>query len=234
MNVPSISFSVPVVYLQSVGYRGTVSKASTVRTSRPQRVRAARTQPQERRRQLLDVAESLLEGSGSDALRMDTLASAAGVTRPVVYSHFDNRDALIIALLERHEARLRAEDTPTDATDDSSTIIRNATSAYLRTSVTHGPAMRALVTGANLSPLVEKTRRRIWDSGINKWAAVYGRFFGLDAEDSLALASSHLAGLSAMAGLCAGGLLSVSRATELHVVSVEASMSALTNKPERR
>ena len=76
-----------------------MSKVSTAKTSRPQRVRAPRTQPQERRRQLLDIAESLLEGSGSDALRMDTLASAAGVTRPVVYSHFDNRDALIIALL---------------------------------------------------------------------------------------------------------------------------------------
>lgn len=209
-------------------------KAPTIKTPNPRRVRAARTQPQERRRQLLDVAESLLEGSGSDALRMDSLASAAGVTRPVVYSHFDNREALIIALLERHEARLRAEDTPTDATDDFSTIIRNATAAYLRTSVMHGPAMRALVIGANLSPLVEKTRRRIWDSGINKWAAEYRRFFGLDANDSLALASSHLAGLSAMAGLCAGGLLSVSRATELHVISVKASLSALTNEPERR
>ena len=209
-------------------------KASTVKTPNRRRVRAARTQPEERRRQLLDVAESLLEGGGSDALRMDTLASAAGVTRPVVYSHFDNRDALIIALLERHEARLRADDTPTDMTDDFSTIIRNATSAYLRTSVTHGPAMRALVTGANLSPLVERTRRRIWDSGINKWAAVYGRFFGFDTNDSRALTSSHLAGLSAMAGLCAGGLLSVPRATELHVISVEASLSALSNQPERR
>lgn len=165
---------------------------------------------------------------------MDTLASAAGVTRPVVYSHFDNREALIIALLERHEARLRTEDAPADMTDDFSTIIRNATASYLHTSVTHGAAMRALVTGANLSPLVEKTRRRIWDSGVNRWAAVYRRFFRLDANDSLALATSHLTGLSAMAGLCASGAVSISRATELHVMSVEASLSALSNEPERR
>lgn len=209
-------------------------KTSTVKTPNSRRVRAPRTQPQERRRQLLDVAESLLEGSGSDALRMDTLASAAGVTRPVVYSHFDNREALIIALLERHEARLRTEDAPADMTDDFSTIIRNATASYLHTSVTHGAAMRALVTGANLSPLVEKTRRRIWDSGVNRWAAVYRRFFRLDANDSLALATSHLTGLSAMAGLCASGAVSISRATELHVMSVEASLSALSNEPERR
>lgn len=209
-------------------------KTSTVKTPNTQRVRAPRTQPQERRRQLLDVAESLLEGSGSDALRMDTLASAAGVTRPVVYSHFDNREALIIALLERHEARLRTEDAPADMTDDFSTIIRNATASYLHTSVTHGAAMRALVTGANLSPLVEKTRRRIWDSGVNRWATVYRRFFRLDANDSLALATSHLTGLSAMAGLCASGAVSISRATELHVISVEASLSALSNEPERR
>ena len=210
-----------------------MSKVSTAKTSRPQRVRAPRTQPQERRRQLLDIAESLLEGSGSDALRMDTLASAAGVTRPVVYSHFDNRDALIIALLERHESRLRAVDAPTDKTDDFPTIIRNATAAYLHTSVTHGQAMRTLVTGANLSPLVEETRRRIWDTGVKKWTAVYNRFFRLDAKDSRALATSHLTGLSAMASLCAGGLLSVSRATDLHVISVVASLSAVMKERER-
>lgn len=211
-----------------------MSKVSTVKTSRPQRVRAPRTQPQERRRQLLDIAESLLEGSGSDALRMDTLASAAGVTRPVVYSHFDNRDALIIALLERHESRLRAADAPTDNSDDFPTIIRNATAAYLHTSVTHGQAMRALVAGANLSPLVEETRRRIWDTGVKKWTAVYKRFFRLEAKDSRALATSHLTGLSAMAGLCASGALSVSRATDLHVISVVASLSAVTKERERQ
>ena len=164
---------------------------------------------------------------------MDTLASAAGVTRPVVYSHFDNRDALIIALLERHERRLRTEDVPTDTLDDFPTIIRNATAAYLHTSVTHGQAMRALVTGANLSPLVEETRRRIWDTGVKKWTAVYKRFFRLDAKDSRALATSHLTGLSAMASLCAGGLLSVSRATDLHVISVVASLSAVMKERER-
>lgn len=210
-----------------------MSKVSTVKTSRPQRVRAPRTQPHERRRQLLDIAESLLEGSGSDALRMDTLASAAGVTRPVVYSHFDNRDALIIALLERHESRLRAVDAPADNADDFPTIIRNATAAYLHTSVTHGQAMRALVAGANLSPLVEETRRRIWDTGVKKWTAVYKRFFRLDAKDSRALATSHLTGLSAMAGLCASGALSVSRATDLHVISVVASLSAVMKERER-
>ena len=210
-----------------------MSKVSTVKTSRPQRVRAPRTQPQERRRQLLDIAESLLEGSGSDALRMDTLASAAGVTRPVVYSHFDNRDALIIALLERHESRLRAVDAPADNADDFPTIIRNATATYLHTSVTHGQAMRALVAGANLSPLVEETRRRIWDTGVKKWTAVYKRFFRLDAKDSRALATSHLTGLSAMAGLCASGALSVSRATDLHVISVVASLSAVMKERER-
>ncbi len=210
-----------------------MSKVSTVKTSRPKRVRALRTQPQERRRQLLDIAESLLEGSGSDALRMDTLASAAGVTRPVVYSHFDNRDALIIALLERHESRLRTEDVPTDMSDDFPTVIRNATASYLHTAVTHGQAMRALVIGVNLSPLVEETRRRIWDTGVKKWTAVYKQFFRLDAKDSCALATSHLTGLSAMAGLCASGALSVSRATDLHVISVVASLSTVEKERER-
>jgi AcrR family transcriptional regulator len=205
-----------------------MSAHRNVKAPRMTSVRAPRTRPHERRRQLLEVAESLLADGGSDALRMDALAVAAGVTRPVVYSHFDNRDALIIALLEQHEKRLRTADLPDDITEDFPTIIRTSTAAFLHTSVKHGSAMRALVSGSNLSPLVEETRRRIWDSGINRWAAVYSRFFRLEALDSLALATSHLTGLSAMAGLCATGLLSVHRATELHVISVESSLSEVT------
>ena len=61
----------------------------TATTSR--RTRALRTDPRERRRQLLDTAEQLLAAGGSDALRMDAVARAAGVTRPVVYEHFGDQ-----------------------------------------------------------------------------------------------------------------------------------------------
>jgi AcrR family transcriptional regulator len=161
---------------------------------------------------------------------MDTLATAAGVTRPVVYSHFDNREALIIALLERHEQRLLADDGTTSQPEGFEAIIRRATASYLTTSVAHGPAMRALVSGSNLSPQVEETRRRIWDAGVKKWAAEYRRFYDLTARDSRALALSHLSGLSAVAGMCSTDALTVAQATDLHVTCVLASLPAVAEQ----
>lgn len=208
--------------------------SSTAANRHVARQRAPRTRPEDRRRQLLDVAEELLEHSGSDALRMDTLANAAGVTRPVVYSHFENRDGLIIALLERHAARIASRDDDSEGLHQREfrDLIEDATRSYLETSVEHGPAMRALVSGAHLSPSIEAARRRIWDSGVDKWSTKYSDFFDVTKKDARALALSHLTGLSAMAGMCMSGALSVQRATELHVACVTASLREVARLEE--
>lgn len=192
------------------------------------RSRAPRTQPEERRAQILDVAEALLETGGSDALRMDSVARAAGVTRPVVYDHFENRDGLIIALLERHERRINFSEGDDDQPATSfSAVLLEATRAYLETSVEHGAAMRALVSGVHLSPTIEGVRSRIWNAGVEKWSERYRHNFSLNRRDAKALAVSHLAGLSALAGECIAGSLSVKRAAEIHVASAMAALRAI-------
>lgn len=52
------------------------------------------------------AAAALLDEGGVDALQMTDLAVSAGVTRPVVYRFFPNRQALIVAMLEDFEATL--------------------------------------------------------------------------------------------------------------------------------
>ena len=184
------------------------------------RSRAPRTAPETRRRQLLDTAEGILEAEGSDALKMDMLAKAAGVTRPVVYEHFSNRDDLIVALIERHAERLREGEKFRLAEASSvEDVLRSATRAYLSNAVAHGPAMRALVSGERMSPAIEQARRRLWDRGASHWSEIYRTEFQLRRMDARALAVSHLAGLSALAGLCIDGILSVNRAVDLHVTS---------------
>lgn len=54
----------------------------------------------DRRRQLLRTAASLVEREGVDALELKRLAEEAGVSRPIVYRFFPNRQALIVGLLE--------------------------------------------------------------------------------------------------------------------------------------
>jgi AcrR family transcriptional regulator len=55
-----------------------------------------------RREQLLEVARSIVAHGGVGALTMSALCERAGVARPVVYSHFANRNQVAIALLNEH------------------------------------------------------------------------------------------------------------------------------------
>ena len=55
---------------------------------------------EQRRRQLLDVACTVFATHGFHATSMDDVASAAGVTKPVLYQHFPSKRALFVELLE--------------------------------------------------------------------------------------------------------------------------------------
>jgi AcrR family transcriptional regulator len=75
---------------------------------------APRLPPDERRRQLLDVACIEFADRGFYATAMDDLAIAAGVTKPVFYQHFPSKRALFVAVLEDVGSRLL--DVLTEAT----------------------------------------------------------------------------------------------------------------------
>lgn len=55
---------------------------------------------EDRRRQLLDVACDVFADRGFSATIMDDVAFAAGVTKPVLYQHFESKRALFISVLE--------------------------------------------------------------------------------------------------------------------------------------
>jgi AcrR family transcriptional regulator len=78
-----------------------------------------RLAPDERRRQLLDVACTEFAERGFYATSMDDLAAAAGITKPVFYQHFPSKRALFIAVLEDVGGRLLA--VLTDATSSAQT-----------------------------------------------------------------------------------------------------------------
>jgi AcrR family transcriptional regulator len=59
----------------------------------------------ERREQLLDVTKQLVGEQGFHELSIEAIARRAGITRPVIYAHFDDLDALLEAMLEREALR---------------------------------------------------------------------------------------------------------------------------------
>lgn len=65
-----------------------------------ERPAATRLPAQQRRRQLLDVACTVFAERGFHATAMDDVASAAGVTKPVLYQHFPSKRALYVELLD--------------------------------------------------------------------------------------------------------------------------------------
>jgi AcrR family transcriptional regulator len=56
----------------------------------------------ERRAVLIEAAGRLFGERGYEATRLDEIAAAAGVTKPIVYRHFDSKRDLYLALLDRH------------------------------------------------------------------------------------------------------------------------------------
>jgi AcrR family transcriptional regulator len=60
----------------------------------------------ERRASVLRAAATLFAERGYSGTRLDDVAAAAGVTKPIVYRHFDSKKALYLALLAKHEADL--------------------------------------------------------------------------------------------------------------------------------
>jgi AcrR family transcriptional regulator len=71
------------------------------------RPRGPRRSRDERRTELLDAAERAIERIGPHA-SMDELAAEAGITKPILYSHFDDKAGLASALAARVAADLDA------------------------------------------------------------------------------------------------------------------------------
>ena len=63
--------------------------------------RYSRLEAAERRDQILDAANTLFAERGYDAVRIDDIATSAGVTRGLVHHYFGGRKEVCVGLLER-------------------------------------------------------------------------------------------------------------------------------------
>jgi AcrR family transcriptional regulator len=70
-------------------------------TSTPQRLQGS-----ERKRLIEDAASRLFAEQGYEGTSIEQIATAAGVTKPVVYLHFSSKQNLHLALLAKHRDEL--------------------------------------------------------------------------------------------------------------------------------
>jgi AcrR family transcriptional regulator len=66
-----------------------------------------RMSKQQRHTQLLQVARELIRDAGTGEFTLARLADRAGVTKPLVYDHFGDRDGVLTELYREFEARQR-------------------------------------------------------------------------------------------------------------------------------
>ncbi len=87
------------------------------------------------RERILDAAMALLQEGGPDAITIRAIAERVGVSHMVLYTYFENRDALLAALRERQRGRSmkRYEELLRRARDgDVRQVLREALSIYAR------------------------------------------------------------------------------------------------------
>ena len=68
-----------------------------------------RLSKEERRQQLLQVARSIIRTQGVEALTLGYLAEQAGITKPIAYRHFIDREGLLIAIYQEFDDKQTAE-----------------------------------------------------------------------------------------------------------------------------
>ena len=65
---------------------------------------------EENRTKILDLAIAAIDAGGEAAVRVNHIVEEAGVTPPVLYYHFGNRDGLVIAAqIERYSRQIRQD-----------------------------------------------------------------------------------------------------------------------------
>ena len=126
---------------------------------------AKRLPADERRLQLVDVALKIFSERGFNATTMDDIAAAAGVTKPLLYQHFDSKRALYLELVDSVAATMF--DAITEATslaEGPKQQVEGGLAAYFRLVVTHADAFHLLFgSDAPNDPELSQALRHVED-----------------------------------------------------------------------
>jgi len=135
-----------------------------------------------RARQLLEVAWTLINEEGTDALTLGRLAEAAGVTKPVVYDHFGAREGLLAALYENFDVRQTIRfDTAVAAAEPSlPDKARVFADAYIDCVITQGREIPGVLAALSGSPQLNLVKRQYQKALLEKCAGIFAPFAGPD------------------------------------------------------
>src|SRR5687768_3025174 len=125
--------------------------------------RAAHLGPAVRRPLVLDAALAVWDAEGYRGTTMAAIAARAGVSKPVLYECYDNKDDVLRALLDREEERLMAATQaalPVEVTDDLQATVAASYEAFFKAVLAHPKSWRIVVDAQRAVPTEIGDRHR--------------------------------------------------------------------------
>ena len=143
-----------------------------------------------RRVQLLDVARRVFGRDGYRGASMESIAEAAGVTKPVLYQHFRSKHALYASLLESELRQLTTDlERAFALAEGNQQRLRLGFGAYLDFVASHEDAFRLLFTeGLGLDESFQQRVDRFRSWVAERVTAIISAEAGLPAPRARALA----------------------------------------------
>ena len=142
------------------------------------RARAAHLGPELRRPLVLEAALPLFAREGYDAVSMQTIADAAGVSKPVLYSCYASKEELFDELMAREERKLwhMVEDSvpAPGALGDKEDLLRFGLAALLRAVVEAPDAFRVIYLQRHGENRIERGREH-WERRMGEVLAAWTR-----------------------------------------------------------
>jgi AcrR family transcriptional regulator len=106
----------------------------------------------DRERQILDVALEVFAERGSRDTSMEAVAERAGITKPVLYTHFGSKDGLLLACIGRVRAELlEVTAAAAAAAEGPEEMLRRGTLAFFRYLEERGPTWTALCSESSVA-----------------------------------------------------------------------------------
>jgi AcrR family transcriptional regulator len=159
--------------------------------------RAARLSGTERREHFLDVTAELVAAKGVEAVTMEAVAAAAGVSKGLGYAYFSNRNELLLSLLNREQEELqrRISDEVRQSSDFEGRL-RATVRAWFDVMTERGALISTLLQAQAIQgPLAE--RRKSYNAEVQEF---YGRLaereFGIPRRKATVMAAILLAGMT--------------------------------------
>jgi AcrR family transcriptional regulator len=210
---------------------------TTARISSRKTPRATRLDSGVRKELILSSAGDLVMREGISSCSLEAVAKAAGVSKPLVYKYFPNRESLLGALLQRefdhiteyNRARL-ARSKATGSKQSIDDVLREGVHSYLQYLTERGTLFRMLVSDAGVVAQMQEVLRTGRGATMRYWNEHLIGAYGLPADLTRAgvIMASHA--LEGAMGSIRSGKIGRERLADFWTTFVRAGWKAAAKK----